>query len=432
MELELIAGLSVLILVYALIAFNLINRTVAALFGALLIGIFAYIFNLAGTSQIISFIDFETIGLLMSMMIIVGILGRTGFFQLVAYKTAKFSSGSPWKILITLTLLTAILSAFLDNVTTILLVLPVTLELAKAFEVDARPYIFSEIFASNIGGTATLVGDPPNIMIGSQAHLGFTAFILNIAPVALLDIGVLILIMVLLYGKKLKKVPPHSEEKLKDMEEKYRIKDRSLYYKSIVILILTISLFIVGEFFGIPPAAAAFTGATLLLILSGENIHAALEHVEWPTLLFFAGLFIVVGGVEKLGVLDMMADGIRSISQNSFILAIVAIVWVSALTSAIIDNIPFTATMIPVVFALAQQLNVPSEPLFWALSLGACMGGNATLIGASANVVGVGLAERHGILIDFKTFLKDGFVVTVITVGVATVYLLARYVWLAG
>lgn len=432
MELELIAGLSVLILVYALIAFNLIHRTVAALFGALLVGIFAYAFKLAGAPQIISFIDFETIGLLMSMMIIVGILGRTGFFQVVAYKTAKFSSGSPWRILITLTLLTALLSAFLDNVTTILLVLPVTLELAGAFGVDARPYILSEIFASNIGGTATLVGDPPNIMIGSQAGLGFTAFILNIAPVALLDIEILMLVMMLLYGKKLKKVPLYSEEKMKDMEEKYRIQDRSLYYKSIFILILTISLFIIGEFFGIPPAAAAFTGATLLLILSGENIHAALEHVEWPTLLFFAGLFIVVGGVEKLGVLNMMANGILSISQNSFILALIAIVWVSALTSAIIDNIPFTATMIPVVFALAQQLNVPSEPLFWALSLGACMGGNATLIGASANVVGVGLAERHGILIDFKTFLKDGFVVTVITVGVATVYLLARYVWLAG
>lgn len=432
MELQVIAGLSVLVLVYALIAFNLINRTVAALFGALLIGILAYAFKLGGVPEIISFIDFETIGLLMGMMIIVGILGRTGFFQVVAYRTARFSSGSPWKVLLTLTLLTAVLSAFLDNVTTILLVLPVTLELTRAFEVDARPYILSEIFASNIGGTATLVGDPPNIMIGSQAHLGFMSFIINLAPIVFLDLGILILVMIVLYGKELKKVPSYPEEKLKKMEEKYRIVDKSLYYKSVFILLLTISLFIIGEFFRIPPVAAAFTGATLLLLLSREDIDKALKHVEWPTLLFFAGLFIVVGGVEKLGVLDSIASAVLSVSNGSLIIAIVTIVWVSALTSSIIDNIPFTATMIPVVFAIATELNVPSEPLFWALSLGACMGGNATLVGASANVVGVGLSERHGILIDFKTFLKDGLIVTVITVSVATLYLVTRYVWLAG
>ncbi len=432
MELEIIAGLSVLILVYGLIAFNLINRTVAALFGALLIGIFAYLFKFAGVPQIIGFIDFETIGLLMSMMIIVGILGRTGFFQVIAYKTARFSAGSPWKILITLTLLTALLSAFLDNVTTILLVLPVTLELASAFEVDVRPYILSEIFASNIGGTATLVGDPPNIMIGSHAGLGFTGFIINLAPIVLIDLGILMLVMIILYGKKLKRIPAYPQEKMDEMEKKYRITDSSLYHKSIFILALTISLFIIGEFFGVTPIAAAFTGATLLLILSREDIWDALEHVEWPTLLFFAGLFVVVGGVEKLGVLHMVADGVLAISQGSFMMAIIAIVWVSAFTSAIIDNIPFTATMIPVVFAISANLNMPSEPLFWALSLGACMGGNATIIGASANVVGVNIAERHGILIDFKTFLKDGVIVTLVTVSMATLYLVVRYVWLAG
>lgn len=432
MDFQLIAGVSVLLIVYGLIAFNLINRTVAALFGALLIGILAYIFRFATVEQIIHFIDFSTIGLLMSMMIIVGILGRTGFFQVIAYKTARISKGSPWKTLVTLTILTAFLSAILDNVTTILLVLPVTLELSKAFDMDPRPYILSEIFASNIGGTATLVGDPPNIMIGSKAHLGFTAFLYNLAPIVFIDLGILIGVMMLLYGKKLKKMRKYPEIKMQKLEEKYRIVDISLYYKSIFILILTVSLFIIGEFFGVPPVAAAFTGATLLLILSGEDIWNALEHVEWPTLLFFAGLFVVVGGIERLGVLETIAEGVISLSTRNIILAMITVVWASAMISAIIDNIPFTATMIPVIFSVASTLKVPSDPLFWALSLGACMGGNATIIGASANVVGINIGERHGILIDFKSFLKDGIVVTVLTISVATVYLIARYVWLSG
>ena len=430
MDVQLLTGFFVLILVYVLIAFNLINRTVAAFLGALLVGISAYIFGFAGVDQIIHYVDFETIGLLMSMMMIVGILGKSGFFQVVAYKTAKLSSGSPWRTLITITLLTAFLSAFLDNVTTILLVLPVTLELTKAFKVDPKPYILSEIFASNLGGTATLVGDPPNIMIASRANLGFTAFIINLSPIVLIDLGILILIMYALYGKELRKIPPHTEEKLDEMGRKYRIEDRILYRKSIGVLLFTIALFIIGEFFGIPPVASAFTGATLLLLLSGEDIFKTLEHVEWSTLLFFAGLFVVVGGVERMGVIELIADRVLYVSQGNFMMAMISIVWVSAITSAIIDNIPFTATMIPVVFSIASSLNMPSEPFFWALSIGACMGGNATLIGASANVVGVGIAERNGILIDFKSFLKDGIIVTIVTVGVATLYLVVRYVWL--
>ncbi len=427
-----IAGLLILIVVYVLIAFNLIHRTVAALLGALLVGVAAYVFGFAGVEEIIHFVDFETIGLLMSMMIIVGILGRTGFFQVVAYRTARVAGGNPMRVLLTLTLLTALLSAFLDNVTTILLVLPVTLELARAFKLDPRPYILSEIFASNIGGTATLVGDPPNIMIGTHADLGFMAFIVNLGPIVLIDLVLLMGVMVLLYGRVLKGATLPSEADIERIERKYTITDRTLYRKCIFILCFTISFFIVGEFFGIPPVAAAFAGATLLLIISREDIWAALEHVEWPTLLFFAGLFIVVGGIERMGVLGMIAQGIISVSEGSVVIAIVTIVWVSAFVSSIIDNIPFTATMIPVVFAISEHLQVSSEPLFWALALGACMGGNATLIGASANVVGVDIAERHGILIDFKTFLKNGVVVTLITVAVATVYLIARYVWFAG
>ncbi len=430
MDIQIIAGLSVLIIVYVLIGFNLINRTVAALFGAFLVGLFSLIFGFAGVDQIIDYIDFETIVLLMSMMIIVGILGKTGFFQVISYKTAKLAGGNPWKILVAIALLTATLSAFLDNVTTILLVLPITLELTKAMDINPRPFILSEIFASNIGGTATLVGDPPNIMIGTQANLGFMEFIYNLAPVVFIDLALLIGIMIILYGKEIKRANALSKEKLMEMERKYRIVDRSLYHKSIGILLFTIVLFIVGEDFHISSAAAAFTGATLLLLLTREDIYGALEHVEWPTLLFFAGLFVVVGGVNSMGVLDLIAKGILVISHDNLILSIIAIVWVSAFTSAIIDNIPFTATMIPVIFAMSSNLNMQAAPLFWALSLGACMGGNATLIGASANVVGVSIAERNGILIDFKGFLRDGMIVMTTTVAIATIYLIVRYAWL--
>ncbi len=431
MDIQFAIGLGILVVVYALIAFNLINRTVAALLGALLVAIFLFFMGDLEAGEIMDFIDFNTIVLLMSMMVIVGILGRTGFFQVMAYRTAKASGGNPWKILISMTLLTAFLSAFLDNVTTILLIIPVTLELTKALKVNPLPFIFSEIFASNIGGTATLVGDPPNIMIGGASGLGFLDFIVNLAPIVIVDTVILLGVMWLLYRKDMARATHLSEDDIKHMEEDYRITDRVLYHKAAGVLVFTIALFILGDtVLGIPPMASAFTGMVILLLLTRDDIRETLEHVEWPTLLFFAGLFIVVGGVEKMGVIDAMADSVIYLAGGSFMLALVAILWVSATSSAIIDNIPFTATMIPVVFSMAESMSVPSEPLLWALSLGACMGGNATLIGASANVVGAGLAERNGIFIDFKTFMKNGVVVTVITVSVAMVYLLVRYGWM--
>jgi len=430
MDIEVWVGIGILVFVYILIAFDIINRTVAALLGSLMVGAAAYFYHFATADDLIESVDFETIVLLMSMMIIVGILGRTGFFQFVAYRTAKAAGGDPWKILVSMTVLTAALSALLDNVTTILLVIPMTIELTFAMGVDPKPFILSEIFASNIGGTATLIGDPPNIMIGSKAHLNFTDFIVNLGPVVLIDLLVMLTIVYFMYGKNLRGAHILGEEDFKRMEKEYRIEDVELYRKAISILLLTITLFVVGEFFGFPPVVAAFLGAVLLLLLSGEDIEKALNYVEWPTLLFFAGLFVVVGGVEYMGVLELIAQTILTHSQGHLVLTIVAIVWISALTSAIIDNIPFTATMIPIVFAIANNMGISPEPLFWALSLGACLGGNGTLVGASANVVGVNVAERSGIYIDFKTFFKNGFLITLITVGIATIYILVRYVWM--
>ena len=432
MDIQIVAGALVLIIVYVLIAFNIVHRTIAALFGAFLIGFLFYVFGIGTIGELVEYVNHETIVLLMSMMIIVGILGRTGFFQVVAYRTAKTAGGRPWKILVSLTLLTALLSAFMDNVTTILLVLPVTLELSRALKVKAAPFILAEIFASNIGGTATLVGDPPNIMIGTYADLGFMAFIVNLGPIVIVETLLLLLLVWLLYGRSMKKESALSEEDMYRMEKEYHITDRTLYKKSIGILIFTVILFIVGEsLFHIPPAASAFTGAVFLLLLSGEDIKESLDHVEWTTLLFFMGLFIVIGGVEEMGVLDGIAEFLKDLSGGEMAITLIAILWISALTSAIIGSIPITALMLPVVASIAAtHTNLAPEPLYWALSLGACLGGNGTSIASAANVVGVNIGERNGIFIDFKSFLKDGMLVTVMTVAVSTLYLMVRYVWL--
>ncbi len=434
MDIRIVAGALVLLTVYILIAFNIVHRTVAALFGAFLVGLLFYAFGLGTIKHLVEYVNHETLVLLMSMMLIVGILGRTGFFQVVAYRTAKAARGSPWMILVSLTLLTAFLSAFLDNVTTILLVLPVTLELSRALKVKPAPFILSEIFASNIGGTATLVGDPPNIMIGTYANLGFMAFMINLGPIVVLETFILLSVVWLLYGRNMKKESVLSREDMYKMENEYRITDRILYYKSIGILTFTVILFIVAEvFFHIPPAASAFTGAVFLLLLSGEDIKESLDHVEWPTLLFFTGLFIVIGGVEKMGVLNGIAESLKDLSGGDMAITLLAILWMSAFTSAIIGSIPITALMLPVVASIAAtHTNLAPEPLYWALALGACLGGNGTSIASAANIVGIHIAERNGIFIDFKSFLKDGMLVTVITVGISTIYLMMRYVWLAG
>jgi len=428
MDTETLLGISILVFVYVLIMFDIINKTVAALFGAVLIGAAAKYYKFADLNNIMAFIDYETIMLLMSMMIIVGILGKTGFFQVIAYKTVKLSKGNPLKILVNLTILTAVLSGFLDNVTTILLILPVTLAVTQALEVNARPYIISEIFASNIGGAGTLVGDPPNIMIGNYAHLGFNDFVINLMPIIIVNLFVEIGIIYLLYHSMFQNLKYNQNVELD--EKKYIIKDQALFKKSIIVLIATVIMFIVGEFFGIPAAVSAFAGAIVLLIISGENITRALNYVEWPTLLFFAGLFVVVGGVEKMGVLDVIASATLSHIGESSTGALTMITWMAAVLSSVVDNIPITAMLIPLMPYFASSTGTQTSVFFWALSLGACLGGNATAIGASANVVGISIAQKHGVPINFKSYLKDGMIITFVTIALANIYVLARYIWL--
>jgi Na+/H+ antiporter NhaD/arsenite permease-like protein len=415
------------------------HSTIAALVGAALMIIAMKIFGkdfdilyTGGDSGVITFgTIIETIGLLLGMMIIVGILSKTGFFQWSAFRSYEMAKGDPWKLMLMLILTTAFLSAFLDNVTTVLLMVPATIELALVLKIDPIPMLISEALASNIGGTATVIGDPPNIMIGSAFQLTFIEFIFNLGPIILINMIVFILLMKIFYKEKLGK--PEKLEEIEDLREKYEIKDMKLFKRSIFIFVIVIVLFIVHDFIGISLAEVALGGAVLLLLLSGIDIHEALESVEWPTLLFFAALFVIIIGAIEMGLIDIITDGTESIIGGEPILAIVLIMWVAALTASIIGAIPSTAIMIPIVSALSVTLGDLGSiggvtTLYWALSLGACLGGNGTPIGTAASLVILGYSERTQHAISYKEFMKTSLPVTIITIFISTFYLLLRYV----
>ncbi|UCG68106.1 MAG: ArsB/NhaD family transporter [Thermoplasmata archaeon] len=430
---------AILVLTFVLIITEHLHSTVAALLGATLTFIalkafgkgFDVLFN-GGESGAITFGTItETMGLLLSMMIIVGILSKTGFFQWSALKSYEIAKGDPWKLMIMLIFTTACLSAFLDNVTTILLMVPATIELALVLKIDPIPMLISEALASNIGGTATVIGDPPNILIGSAFQLSFMDFILIIAPIIVINIFVFILLVKIFYKKKLGSTK--SLEEVEALREKYAIKDMRLFKRSIFIFGFVIGLFIVHDFVNISLGESALIGAVLLLLLSGVEIHEALESVEWSTLLFFAGLFIIIAGAIEMGLIGVIADGTLSVIGGNPVLAIVLIMWIAAFTASIIGAIPSTATMIPIVSALSISLgNLDSiggvTTLYWALSLGACLGGNGTPIGTAASIVVVGFSERTEHVITFKKFMKIGLPVTLVTLILSTVYLLVRFV----
>lgn len=318
---------------------------------------------------------------------------------------------------------TAVVSAFLDNVTTVLLLTPMLLYITRRMGVNPVPYLLAEIFASNIGGTATLIGDPPNIMIGSAAKLSFNDFIVNMAPISFMDLFIMIALVYILYKKEFSRVK-YNLDGIMNLREEDAIKDRELFKKSVITIGLIIVAFFFHDALGIEPAVVALTGATILLLWSRVSPEVALEKVEWATLFFFGGLFIIVGGLVETGLIDEAGKWIvRHITSENE--AILLISWISAFSSAIIDNIPFTATMIPLIKSMAGSINI--YPLWWALSLGACLGGNGTAIGASANVVVLGIAYREGIRITFKDFLKVGMAVMISSVAAGSLVLIARY-----
>ena len=421
MDIQTIIGIVILIIIYSMIASERVHRTIAAMFGAALTIVVLAAMG-KPVESVLEYIDMNTIILLVSMMIIVTIAEKSGLFNVLSWRIAKLSKGSLFALLALLAVLTGVLSAFVDNVTTVLIVGPITLEIVRRAHVDPRPFVLSEIFASNIGGTATLIGDPPNIIIGSQLKLGFNTFLVNTAPISFLILIIVPLIMFMLYrrdirGKKISKRViegiPHKPE------------DIVLYEESIAVLILVIVLFMTEPIHHIPSPMVALIGASILLLVSRVSITDVITSVDWTTIVFFMMLFIVVGGVSELGVINFIAKSLADISASPYILAVV-ILWISMLLSGFIDNIPYVATMIPVIKSLNVALGLHNAMLVWALSLGGCFGGNLTPVGASANVVLLSIADRHGCHITWKEYLKYGTVVIILSGVLSSLYLL-RY-----
>ncbi|WP_298667110.1 ArsB/NhaD family transporter [uncultured Methanofollis sp.] len=418
-------AIAVFLFTYALIIDERIHRAVAAMAGAAVI----LCAQIVPWEKVPEYLDLGTIFLLMGMMIIVNTTRKSGLFEFIAIRTAKRASGSPMRVLILFSLVTAIVSAFLDNVTTVLLLTPMLLYITKLMKLNPVPFLLAEIFASNIGGTATLIGDPPNIMIGSAAGLTFNDFLVNMGPIVVVDMVAIILLLLLIFRKSMK---IEEEERvgisrtIDALDERAAIKDRSLFMKSVVTILLVVFLFFIHDKLGLEPAVVALTGAAILLLWSREPPEEILEKIEWPALFFFGGLFIVVGALVETGLISQLASfvvgHVDSTEEAMFI-----ITWFAAFASAIVDNIPLTATLIPLISEMGQTMDV--YPLWWALSLGACLGGNGTAIGASANVVVIGIAERQGINISFVEFLKVGMIVLIVSVGIGCGMLWLRYFW---
>ncbi|MDD3622783.1 MAG: ArsB/NhaD family transporter [Methanofollis sp.] len=421
-EAELIA-IGVFLVTYALIIDERIHRAVAAMAGAAVITFS----QVVPWEKVPEYLDLGTIFLLMGMMIIVNTARGSGLFEYIAIRTAKLAKGSPMRVLILFSVVTAVTSAFLDNVTTVLLLTPMLLYIAKVMKINPIPFLLSEIFASNVGGAATLIGDPPNIMIGSAAGLGFNDFITTMGPIALVDMIIVLVMLYFIYGKQLH-VEPDEQKKIAavidNLDERAAIKDRSLFNKSVITILLVVFLFFIHGELGVEPAVVAMTGAALLLFWSRVPPDEILEKIEWPALFFFGGLFIIVGALVETGLISQVAEFVVSHVHTTGE-AMIIIAWFSAIASAIVDNIPLTATLIPLIHDMGMTMEV--EPLWWALSLGACMGGNGTAIAASANVVVIGIAERQGVTITFMDFLKIGMLILFVTVAVGLGMLLLMF-----
>ena len=415
-----VAG-AIFLVAYGLIASERFDRTLIALLGGLLVVVLGVI----DQEEAFAAIDLNVIFLLAGMMVLAGGLSRTGFFEFVAGYAIHSSQGKPFRLLIILAILTAILAAVLDNVTTVVLLTPVTLSIARTLRVSPFPYLISQIFASNIGGTATLIGDPPNILIGSAAGLDFVDFIVNLAPVVIVIMVAFVGIMWVAFGRGMED-DANRLDILATVDPAASIKDRSLMFRGLIVLALTIVGFLFHSALGLEAATIALLGATVLMIVGRLDPHDALRDIEWNTLFFFVGLFMLIEGVVHVGIVGGIADALAEAAGGRLDVATTGILWFSALASAIVDNIPYTATAIPIVERLAET-GLPADPMWWALALGACLGGNLTIVGASANIVVANLAARDGHPITFMQFFRYGLGVVAASLVISTVYLWIRY-----
>jgi len=426
MEKSLIAIL-IFLVAYALIISEKIHRTVIALAGATLL----ILFQVINQETAFHHIDFNTLGLLIGMMIMVGIVSQTGLFTYLAIWATKKVNADPVKILVAIGALTAVTSALLDNVTTVLLITPVIFSITKQLKVPPMPYLFTEIITSNIGGTATLIGDPPNIMIGSAVkELTFAVFVNNLTGISFIILAVTLAVLVLIYRKDL-----HTTAELKAnimaLNERKQIQDVPLLKKSLFVLSLTIAAFCFHQILHLESATVALSGAILLLLMTYAQSERELERifhkVEWLTIFFFIGLFVLVSGLVETGVISLLAKDLIGVTAGEPVATAMVILWLSALASAFVDNIPFVATMIPLIKEMGTMGIANTEPLWWSLALGACLGGNGTLIGASANVIVAGLASQEGYSISFMKYLKVAFPLMLLSIVLSSIYIYVRY-----
>lgn len=416
-----VIAIIVFVVVIGLIISEKVNSAAAALAGAMAL----VVTGVMSAHRALSYIDFNTIGLLVGMMVLVAIIRQSGLFEYVAIKAAKMVHGDPWKIMIAFILLTAVLSGILDNVTTVLLVGPMTIAIAKMLEINPVPFLMTQILASNAGGTATLIGDPPNIMIGSAANLSFMDFLKNTGLAVALVIVFMIVMMRFVYKKEIE-VEGLDTSKIMNLDPDKSIADKPLLIKGVVVIVLVILGFIFHDQIGMETSVIALTAAAVMLIIGGVNVDNAIQDVEWTTIAFFMALFVVVGGLTETGVIKQVAAVIIERTAGHPVMMMLILLWASALLSSFLNNIPFIATLIPLVLALKAD-GMDAEPLWWAISLGACLGGNGTMIGASANVVLSDISTKHGYPITFKSYLRVGMPFMLGSVFISMVFLLIKY-----
>jgi Na+/H+ antiporter NhaD/arsenite permease-like protein len=414
-------AIAVFALALLALATDRIDRTKVALVGASLVVLSQTIEQ----DEAIEAVDWNTIGLLAGMMLMVKLTEPTGVYNYLAIRAGQISKGRPFAVAASLAVTTAVLSAFLDNLTTIILVVPITFLLADALDIDPIPLVIIEVITSNIGGTATLIGDPPNIMIAGATDLSFVDFIVNLAPLAIVTFVIVTGALYLFYRHRLQ-IAPEARERVMELDAARSIEDADELRRTVPVLLLTIVVFFLHKPLHLEPATVALAGATVMLFTTRQSVEDALRGIEWPTLFFFMGLFVMVGGLEHTGAIKEVADGIANVTNGNRTAELLGITWVSAIGSGIVDNIPFTATMIPVVEQL-QGAESGDDAYWWALAIGACFGGNATLVAAAANVAAAGLAERAGRPIGFMTFLKVGLPSTLLSMLIATAYIAIRY-----
>lgn len=415
---ETIIAIVIFLMAITFITTEKLPNSIAAMVGAFIL----IAFHIVSQEEAVDYVDFDTIGLLAGMMMTVSVMRKSGLFEYIAIKGIKLTMGNPWKILVVLSIVTAVLSAFLDNVTTVLIIVPLTFAVADTIKINPTPILISEILFSNIGGAATLIGDPPNIMIGGSTHLGFTEFIINNSPVVIVVSIVTFQLLSLIYKKKLN-IRSIDASKILAFNEMRAIQDKKLFIQSLVVFSLIIIAFVTHHIHEVNLASVAIGGGFVMMMVTRQDPEEILKEVEWPTLFFFLGLFVMVGGLEKTGVIDFIAERMSNVTKGNPAVATQLVLWVSGISTTFINSIPYTATMISVIENMSSDISGNVDPLWWALSLGACFGGNGTLIGAAANIIVAGFTQKTKYPLGFFQYLKVGIPLMVVSIIIVSIYL---------